>query len=190
MYFDISSCQFSMHYMFDTEAKVRNFLQNATDRLVHGGYFICTHPDANVIVKKLRNASVTDEQGRHVTENKYYSIISDTVDFPKDKGPFGFPYGFFLTDNLVGFKEPAEPNKKGNLHYVPEFLVIVPSLQKIAAEYGLELVESKNLHEYFSENINKRQHYDLFSKRMKFTVEEGAHFLLDRDLWDVSYLYR
>ncbi len=90
MYFDISSCQFSMHYMFDTEAKVRNFLQNATDRLVHGGYFICTHPDANVIVKKLRNASVTDEQGRHVTENKYYSIISDTVDFPKDKGPSAF----------------------------------------------------------------------------------------------------
>lgn len=190
MYFDISSCQFSMHYMFDTEAKVRNLLQNATNRLVEGGYFICTHPDANVIVKKLREDSKMDEN-RYITENKYYSIISDTVQFPKDKGPFGFPYGFFLTDNLVGFKEPpTEPDKKHSMHYVPEFLVIVPSLEKIAAEYGLELVESKNLHEFFSENINKKQHFDLFTKRMKFTVEENSHFLMDKELWDVSYLYR
>ena len=183
-----------MHYMFASEQKVRNFLQNATSRLIHGGFLVCSHPDANVIVKKLREEGVWDEKAQAwVAENKYYSLITETKEFPKSHGPFGFPYGFFLTDNLVGFREEKED--KDLLHYVPEYLVIVPALQEIAKEYGLEMVESKNMHEFFSENINTqegktRDNFDLFSKRMKFIAEPGATILMDKELWDVSYLYR
>jgi len=50
-----------MHYMFKSEEKVRNFLQNISQRLNNGGYFVCTHPDANVIMKKLRQRHEIDE---------------------------------------------------------------------------------------------------------------------------------
>lgn len=189
IYFDMASCQFSMHYMFLSEQKVRNWLQNATKKILNGGYFVCTHPDANVIVKKIREDSFWDEKTEcWVSENRFYSLISSTKEFPKTNGPFGFPYGFFLTDNLVGFRE--ELPEKHILHYVPEYLVIVPSLVKIAREYGLELVESKNLHEFYSENINDRENYELFTRRMKFKTDSNMTFLMDKDLWDVSYLYR
>lgn len=185
----MSSCQFSMHYMFSSEEKVRNFLQNVSQRLLNGGYYVCTHPDANVIVKKLREDSFWDEQTKcWVSENKFYSLISSTKEFPKSNGPFGFPYGFFLTDNLVGFKE--ERPEKEVLHYVPEYLVIVPTLVKLAKEYGLKLIESKNMHEFYSENIGEKEYYDLFVRRMRFKVDPSMPFLMDKDLWDVSYLYR
>ena len=70
MFFDMVSAQFSMHYMFKSEQKVRNFLQNVANRLNQGGYFICSHPDANVIVKKLRERHEVDEEGRYFTGNR------------------------------------------------------------------------------------------------------------------------
>lgn len=189
MHFDITSCQFSMHYMFSSEMKVRNWLQNCTKRLLNGGYLVCTHPDANVIVKKLREDSYQDpEANAWVSENKFYSLIADTKSYPKSNGPFGFPYGFFLTDNLVGFKEVRED--KIRLHYVPEYLVILNSLEKIAQEYGLKLIESKNMHEFYSENITNPEYYKLFSEKIKFSRDSNSTFLMDKELWDVSYLYR
>lgn len=178
-----------MHYMFSSEDRVRNWLQNATKKILNGGYFVCTHPDANVIVKKLRDESFWDEETQcWISENKYYSLISSTKEFPKTNGAFGFPYGFYLTDNLVGFKE--ERPEKSVLHYVPEYLVIVPTLERIAKEYGLEMVESKNLHEFYSDNISNKEYYDLFTKRMRFKADPNMTFLMDKELWDVSYLYR
>ena len=189
MYFDIVSCQFSIHYMFSSEDKVRNFLQNASNRLVTGGYFVCTHPDANVIVKKLREDSIIEKKsGCYVVENKYYSLISDTVEYPIKNGPFGLPYGFYLTDNLVGFK--IENNGTVQMHYVPEYLVIMQSLVSIARDYGLELVESKNLHEFYADNIKEKDNRDLFVKRMKFSIDKNQTLLMEKELWDVSYLYR
>ena len=40
--------------MFSSEDDMRNALYNASCRLVEGGFFILTIPDANVIVKRLR----------------------------------------------------------------------------------------------------------------------------------------
>ncbi|KAH3705866.1 P-TEFb-cap methyltransferase Pcm1 [Pelomyxa schiedti] len=53
--FDVVSCQFALHYSFESEEKVRGLLCNVTTRLKPGGFFVGTIPDANVLVKKLRN---------------------------------------------------------------------------------------------------------------------------------------
>ncbi|KAE9447032.1 hypothetical protein C3L33_21072, partial [Rhododendron williamsianum] len=52
--FDICSCQFAMHYSWSTEARARRALANVSALLRPGGIFIGTMPDANVIIKKLR----------------------------------------------------------------------------------------------------------------------------------------
>ncbi|KAF8391445.1 hypothetical protein HHK36_023750 [Tetracentron sinense] len=54
--FDICSCQFAMHYSWSTEARARRALANVSALLRPGGIFIGTMPDANVIVKKFREA--------------------------------------------------------------------------------------------------------------------------------------
>jgi len=46
--------QFALHYSWSTEARARRALANISTLLRPGGTFIGTMPDANVIIKKLR----------------------------------------------------------------------------------------------------------------------------------------
>ena len=188
MCFDMVSTQFSMHYMLSTEQKARNFFENVSQRLCNGGYFISTFPDANVLMKKLRETDQKDDKGRYFVENQYYSLITETLKVDKNKGPYGHPYGFYLQDGLVG--NYIEGEKEDMIEYVPEYLVILPNLIKIAKEYGLELCETWNFHEFFARNITNEKYYRIFSRSMKFDVRGDSPLLMDADLWDVSYLYR
>jgi hypothetical protein len=52
--FDIVSCQFSMHYLFETEQKLRAFLYNVSCRLEPGGFFVATTVDAEKVVALVR----------------------------------------------------------------------------------------------------------------------------------------
>lgn len=177
-----------MHYMFSSEEKVRNFLSNISTRLCNGGYFVCSHPDSNVIVKKLRERHEVDSEGRFISENSYYSLITEKLEIKKEDGPFGHPYGFFLADGLVGSRK--EIGGEINVEYVPEYLIIFKEFTKLAKEYGLELVESKNFHEFYSENINDRKYHDIFKNRIRFDLVGESSLLMEPELWDVSYLYR
>lgn len=44
--FDLTSCQFSFHYSFESRAQAETMLQNACENLKPGGYFIGTLPNA------------------------------------------------------------------------------------------------------------------------------------------------
>ncbi|MCA8837792.1 MAG: hypothetical protein K8963_08080 [Proteobacteria bacterium] len=48
--FNITSCQFSIHYSFESFEKAHMMLRNACENLVPGGYFVGTTIDANRIV--------------------------------------------------------------------------------------------------------------------------------------------
>ena len=161
VYFDIVSCQFALHYMLKSEQTARNFFENISRKLVKGGYFISTHPDANVIVQKLRKQGKQDEKGRTFVKNDYYSIISPTTEF-SNKSIFGHLYGFFLDNDLVGKKD--ESDKVCVLEYVSEYLIIVDELAKIAADYDLKIVKSQNFHDFYAKNIKKPEHFTLFKK--------------------------
>ncbi|CAN6443410.1 unnamed protein product [Victoria cruziana] len=56
--FDICSCQFALHYSWSNEARARRALENVAALLRPGGVFIGTMPDANVIIKKLREGII------------------------------------------------------------------------------------------------------------------------------------
>lgn len=47
--FDIASCQFAAHYMFQTCAKADHFFDQVSQRLRTGGVFVCTTIDCRVI---------------------------------------------------------------------------------------------------------------------------------------------
>lgn len=57
-----------MHYMFESEAKLRAFLHNVSCRLETGGFFIGTTVDADRVVSLIR-----EKGGKNMTiGNKFY----------------------------------------------------------------------------------------------------------------------
>lgn len=52
--FDVVSSQFCLHYYFESELKLRSFLQNVTDNLKIGGHFIGTCFDGRRVMEALK----------------------------------------------------------------------------------------------------------------------------------------
>ena len=48
--FDLTSCQFSFHYSFESYEQADVMLKNACERIKPGGYFIGTTPNAYELV--------------------------------------------------------------------------------------------------------------------------------------------
>ena len=52
--FEMVSCQFAIHYFFETEEKLKGFMANVRDNLRPGGVFIATFMDGNTVEKLIR----------------------------------------------------------------------------------------------------------------------------------------
>ncbi|KAJ3159971.1 mRNA cap guanine-N7 methyltransferase [Geranomyces michiganensis] len=159
--FDLVSCQFALHYSFETEDKARIGLTNITKNLKPGGMFIGTIPDANWIVKKLRNA-----------EGLTFGNSVLTIKFEqKDTYPeFGHKYWFELKDAIDN---------------CPEYLLRFPAFIRLAGEYGLELVYKEKFHDLYQKGSTNPQYRDLLT-RMNVLNPEGT---MSADEWEVAGLY-
>lgn len=123
------SCQFAFHYCFESLKQAECMIRNAAECLRTGGYFIGTIPDANDIMKRLRNS-----EGNSFGNELYkITFLCDTESPPL----FGAKYNFEL-DGVVN---------------CPEFLVHFPLLVKLARKFGLELVLKERFEDYFDQNV-------------------------------------
>lgn len=93
--FDIVSSQFAMHYLFESEKKLRAFLRNVSDRLEPGGYFVGTTVDAERVIYKIR----TEGKEKLNIGNRYYRIQFAQDYFPKEE-PLGIKYYFYLKEAI------------------------------------------------------------------------------------------
>ncbi|GJJ67892.1 mRNA (guanine-N7-)-methyltransferase [Entomortierella parvispora] len=161
--FDMVSMQFCLHYSFETETKARMMLHNVTSQLKSGGVFIGTIPDAYWIVKKLKSES--DDQLQ--IGNSIYSIRFERRDtFEK----FGAKYWFHLEDAIDD---------------CPEYLVHFPTFQKLAEEYGLELIYNKKFHQVYEE-ASQEHDFNQLLYRMNVISENGS---LSADEWEAANVY-
>jgi len=185
LYFDTVSCQFAMHYAFESEDRVRMMLHNITSRLKPGGYFIGTTLDANVLVRNWRNVrpDPRNPAGLHTFGNQWYKVR-------------------FCTTNLDGTENPELQEKKldpeqpyGIRYYFnleqavsdcPEFLVHWPTFVSLASEYGLECELSMNFHEYMVEHHDKQDNMKLINNIR--VLDDDRTF--PKDQWDIAYLYK
>jgi mRNA (guanine-N7-)-methyltransferase len=126
--FDISSCQFALHYSFESEDRARGFLLNISNSLREGAFFISTIPNSEEIKKR---AVANNPFG-----NDYYSIEFDQVEH---FAPYGCSYTFWLKDAIDN---------------VPEFVVDKTILVSLAEEYDLELVEYFDFWDFFDDHKN------------------------------------
>jgi mRNA (guanine-N7-)-methyltransferase len=149
--FDIVSVQFAVHYMFESERKLRGFFRNVTDRLEEGGHFIGTTIDSDRLVYKIREAGADKKL---TIGNDYYSIVFGQDTFKKKDTAYGIKYYFYLRD-AIGKSAFSDDKPK----YVPEFLVAFDTFTSVALDYGLVLEKKENFHEYHEQKQHQNGYY-------------------------------
>jgi hypothetical protein len=115
--FQISSCQFALHYFFENKVAFHGFLRNLAECTRDQGYFIGTCYDGRSIFKQLAKKrdgesvvfSTEDRRGRRVKICEIVKRYSDTG-FPDDDTSLGYPVevfqesiGQFAREYLVNF---------------------------------------------------------------------------------------
>ncbi|RYR70172.1 hypothetical protein Ahy_A03g016681 isoform A [Arachis hypogaea] len=182
--FDICSCQFALHYSWSTEARARRALANVSALLRPGGIFIGTMPDANVIIKKLRqgcwcptnlSAITVLTEGLAFGNSVYWIRFDEEFSDKKFKSssPFGIKYTFHLEDAVD----------------CPEWIVPFQVFQKLAEEYDFELVFAKNSHEFVHEYMKKPEFVELMRRLGALGDGNQDQSTLSADEWEAAYLY-
>ncbi|KAK7405105.1 hypothetical protein VNO78_06300 [Psophocarpus tetragonolobus] len=168
--FDICSCQFALHYSWSTEARARQALANVSALLRPGGIFIGTMPDANVIIKKLREA-----EGLTFGNSVYWVRFDEEFSDKKFKSssPFGIKYTFHLEDAVD----------------CPEWIVPFDLFKSLAEEYDFELVFAKNSHEFVHEYMKKPEFVELMRRLGALGDGNQDQSTLSADEWEAAYLY-
>jgi len=138
--FHISSCQFALHYFFETKNTLHTFLQNLAECTRLNGYFIGTCFDGQKVFQMLNkrddgtllkeNESIRiDKQGKKVFEimKKYSSSIQD---FPADEESVGLP--------IYVYQESIDK-------MFIEYLVHFDYFKRLLEDYGFVLLENSEL---------------------------------------------
>ncbi|CDO95804.1 unnamed protein product [Kluyveromyces dobzhanskii CBS 2104] len=149
---NVVSCQFALHYAFETEEKARRMLLNVTKSLKIGGYFFGTIPDSEFIRYKMNK--IPDSVEKPSWGNSIYKVTFSNNEYQKNGNEFPSPFGQMYTFWL----EDAIDN-------VPEYVIPFESFRSLADEYGMELELQKGFNEFFVEEIPKW--VNKFSPRMR-----------------------
>ena len=86
--FDIASCQFAMHYMFETRQRAGRFFAEISRNLRPGGYFIATTMDSRVVADWALQVMTAEDKGKRATgadegsAATTLSIFADDVEAP------------------------------------------------------------------------------------------------------------
>jgi hypothetical protein len=107
--FDISSCQFAVHYMFENNTTFYNFLRNVAECTKLNGYFIGTCYDGKAVFNMLRRKPYVDI---YAGDKKVWSVAKDyeQESFADDDSSLGYQISVYqesinqtLPEYLVNF---------------------------------------------------------------------------------------
>ena len=93
--FHISSCQFAMHYFFESAQKLHNFLRNLSECTRVGGYYLGTCYDGQKVFQLLRKflkgqGVLLEKNGKKIFEiTRQYS--NSLEKFPENENSIGLP---------------------------------------------------------------------------------------------------
>ena len=133
--FNISSCQFAMHYFFENVQTLQNFARNLAECTKLGGYFIGTAYDGKLVFNMLKNKDTDEgvsiiEDGTKIWEvKKQYS----GAEFEDDSSCLGYTIDVYQeTINQL----------------IPEFLVNYDYFNRVMENFGFQVIsrdEARNL---------------------------------------------
>ena len=126
--FDISSCQFAIHYMFENKHTFYNFMRNVAECTKEGGYFIGTCYDGKTIFNKLKMKVLGDGDVIYHNERKVWSLIKDydAVSFEDNISSLGYKISVYqesinqtISEYLVNFEFLVETMSNYGFRLLP-----------------------------------------------------------------------
>ena len=90
--FDVTSCQFSMHYMFENKRTFYNFIRNVAECTKLYGYFIATCYDGRTIFNMLKKKQEGESKEIYVDDKKIWSVTKqyDASTFEDNESCLGY----------------------------------------------------------------------------------------------------
>ena len=127
--FNVSSCQFAMHYFFQNPNTVQGFLRNLSECTKYQGYFIGTAYDGKTIFELLKKKNPGESIQILEDGKKIWEIIKsyDHTKFPDDSSSIGY--------RIDVFQESIN-------QLIPEYLINFNYLERIMLNYGFQLIDS------------------------------------------------
>lgn len=125
--FNVSSCQFAIHYFFENPDTLKGFMKNIAECTKHNGYFIGTCYDGKLIFNELKKTKTGDsvkiiEDGRKIWEiTKGYGGDS----FDDDSSSIGY--------RIDVYQESINQT-------ISEYLVNFDYLHRVMSAYGFEII--------------------------------------------------
>ena len=125
--FNVSSCQFAIHYFFENPDTLKGFMKNIAECTKHNGYFIGTCYDGNLVFNELKKTKTGDsikivEDGKKIWEiTKAYS--SETFD-----------------DNSSSIGYRIDVYQESINQTISEYLVNFDYLNRVMYAFGFEIV--------------------------------------------------
>ena len=132
--FNVSSCQFAIHYFFENPDTLKGFLKNVTECTKLNGYFIGTSYDGKIIFNKLKKIK-TGESIQIVDKGKkVWEIIKDygADNFEDDSSSIGYKINVY---------------QESINQYIYEYLVNYDYLDRLMDAYGFKLINREEANE-------------------------------------------
>tara|TARA_B100001059_G_scaffold7123_1_gene5927 strand:- start:609 stop:4085 length:3477 start_codon:yes stop_codon:yes gene_type:complete len=125
--FNISSCQFALHYFFNDKKDLNNFLKNVSECTKINGHFIGTCYDGRKIFDALKNKNIDDSMSLFVGGKKIWQITKnyEHTTFEDDETSLGYKINVFQETINKSF---------------PEYLVNFDYLNRLMENYGFVLL--------------------------------------------------
>ena len=144
--FDVCSIQFAVHYMFESQETLHNFLQNVSEVTKEGGFFIGTSYDGEKLFNMLKKLPINeskvimDRDEKTGDKKKIWELTKryDQTEFNDDESCVGYAVDVFQESINKTFRE---------------YLVNYTYLTRILENYGFVLAKAedlKNLHSEFT----------------------------------------
>lgn len=132
--FNVSSCQFAIHYFFETPDTLRGFLKNIAQCTKLNGYFIGTSYDGKIIFDRLKKVKTGDsiqlvDEGKKIWEVK--KIYTDDT-FEDNSSSIGY--------EISVYQESINQD-------ISEYLVNFNYLDRIMEAYGFKIIAREEANE-------------------------------------------
>jgi hypothetical protein len=130
--FNISSCQFAIHYFFENKTTFHEFIRNVAECTKINGYFIGTCYDGKEVFERLRKYKKGESWSIFKNDSKIFEMTKmyDETGFPDTDASLGYAINVYQESINLAFRE---------------FLVNFEYLIQVMEDYGFVLLKNEEL---------------------------------------------
>ena len=160
--FNISSCQFALHYFFENVRSMHNFVRNVAECTRVGGVFVGTCWDGKTVFNLLRNKSCGDSFSISRYGSRVFQITKmyDYTAFPDDELSLGYSISVF--QESIG-------------QHIVEYLVNFDFFRRVMENYGFVLMNREEATQFGFPNGGTGMFEGLYFDMMAETTRDPTN---------------